>query len=134
MTEPAGRAREPAINSFLESVGELLVTAVEMAHTRLELAFLELQQGLEGLVGVLLWSLIALFGAGMGLLFGGLALVFLYWDTHRVLVAALIMLVFLLLAAFAAAVVRGQLRAQRALFATTLTELNKDRAVIKVPP
>jgi uncharacterized membrane protein YqjE len=134
MTEPAGRAREPAINSFLESVGELLVTAVEMAHTRLELAFLELQQGLEGLVGVLLWSLIALFGAGMGLLFGGLALVFLYWDTHRVLVAALIMLVFLLLAAIAAAVVRGQLRAQRALFATTLTELNKDRAVIKVPP
>lgn len=134
MTEPAGRAREPAINSFLESVGELLVTAVEMAHTRLELAFLELQQGLEGLVGVLLWSLIALFGAGMGLLFGGLALVFLYWDTHRVLVATLIMLVFLLLAAIAATVVRGQLRAQRALFATTMTELNKDRAVIKVPP
>jgi uncharacterized membrane protein YqjE len=108
MTEPAGRAREPAINSFLESVGELLVTAVEMAHTRLELAFLELQQGL--------------------------ALVFLYWDTHRVLVATLIMLVFLLLAAIAATVVRGQLRAQRALFATTMTELNKDRAVIKVPP
>jgi uncharacterized membrane protein YqjE len=134
MTEPAGSAREPAINSFLESVGELLVTAVEMAHTRLELAFLELQQGLEGLVAVLLWSLIALFAAGMGLLFGGLALVFLFWDTHRVLVAALIMVVFLLLAAIAAAFVRGRLRAQRALFATTLTELNKDRDFLKVPP
>jgi uncharacterized membrane protein YqjE len=134
MTEPAGRAQEPAINRFFESVGELLVTAVEMAHTRLELAFLELQQGLDGLVGVLFWSLIALFAAGMGLLFGGLALVFLYWDTHRVLVAGLIMLVFLVLAAIAAAIVRGQLRAQRALFATTLTELNKDRTLIKLPP
>jgi len=134
MTEPSGRAHESAINSFLESVGELLVTAMEMAHTRLELAFLELQQGLEGLVGVLLWSLIALFAAGLGLLFGGLALVFLFWDTHRVLVAALIMLLFLLLAAIAAAIVRGKLRAQRALFATTVTELNKDRELIKVPP
>jgi len=134
MTEPAGTARDPPINSFLESVGELLVTAVEMAHTRLELAFLELQQGLEGLVAVLLWALIALLAAGMGLLFGGLALVFLFWDTHRVLVAALIMVLFLALAAIASAVVGGKLRAQRSLFATTLTELGKDRGFIKPPP
>ena len=134
MTEPAGRAHDPPINSFLESVGELLVTAVEMAHTRLELVFLELQQGLEGLVAVLLWALIALLAAGMGLLFGGLALVFLFWDTHRVLVAALIMVLFLALAAIASAVVGGKLRAQRSLFATTLTELGKDRGFIKPPP
>ena len=105
-----------------------------MAHTRLELAFLELQQGLEGLVAVLLWALIALLAAGMGLLFGGLALVFLFWDTHRVLVAALIMVLFLVLAAIASAVVGGKLRAQRSLFATTLTELGKDRGFIKPPP
>jgi len=134
MTEPAGTARDPPINSFLESVGELLVTAVEMAHTRLELVFLELQQGLEGLVAVLLWAVIALLAAGMGLLFGGLVLVFLFWDTHRVLVAALIMVLFLVLAAIASAVVGGKLRAQRSLFATTLTELGKDRGFIKPPP
>jgi len=51
-----------------------------------------------------------------------------------VLVAALIMVVFGVLAAIASAVVRGKLRAQRSLFATTLTELGKDRGFIKPPP
>jgi uncharacterized membrane protein YqjE len=134
MTEPAGSTRNPSINSFLESVGELLVTAVEMAHTRLELVFLELQQGIESLVGVVLWALIALIAGGMGLLFGGLALIFVFWDTHRVLVASLLMAAFLLCAAIAAGVVRGKLREQRSLFATTLTELSKDRGFLKAPP
>ncbi|HXL96983.1 MAG TPA: hypothetical protein VN925_01315, partial [Steroidobacteraceae bacterium] len=98
MIEPPGRSHQPPISGFLDSVGQLVVTAVEMVHTRLELIFTELQEGLEGLLGLVLWSLIALFAGGMGLLFGGLALIFVFWDTHRVLVAALIMCAFLLLA------------------------------------
>jgi uncharacterized membrane protein YqjE len=134
MTEPTGRSHDPPISGFLDSVGLLVVTAVEMAHTRLELVFTELQEGLEGLVGVVVWSMIALLAGGMGLLFGGLALIFVFWDTHRVLVAALIMAAFLLLAAAATSVVRGKLRMQRSLFATTLVELAKDRGLIKAPP
>jgi uncharacterized membrane protein YqjE len=67
-------------------------------------------------------------------LFGGLALVFVFWDSHRVLAAVLVMCVFLLLAAAAAGVVLARLRAQRSLFATTLAELAKDRAIVKAPP
>ena len=63
-----------------------------------------------------------------------LALIFEFWDTHRVLVAVLIMGVFVLLTAVAARVVLAKLRAQRSLFATTLAELAKDRAALRAPP
>jgi uncharacterized membrane protein YqjE len=134
MTEPPGRSPEARVNGFLDAVGRLVVAGLEMAHTRLELVFLELQEGLEGLVGVVLWLLTALFAAGLGLVFGGLTLIFVFWDSHRVLVTALIMSVFLLLAVAAARVVQAKLRAQRSLFATTLTELAKDRGILKAPP
>ena len=89
---------------------------------------------MEGLVGLMLWSLVALLAGGMGLLFGGLALIFVFWDTHRVLVAALIMCAFLLVAAIASKVALAKVRLQRSVFATTLTELAKDRELLKAPP
>jgi uncharacterized membrane protein YqjE len=134
MTDPPRRSQPTPIRGFLDSVGELLITAVEMAHTRLELLFTELHEALEGLVGLLLWSLVALLAGGMGLLFGGLALIFAFWDTHRVLVAALIMCAFLLLAFVATRVVLIRVRVQRGLFSTTLSELAKDREILKAPP
>jgi uncharacterized membrane protein YqjE len=134
MTDPSGRSQPTAISSFLDSVGQLVITAMEMAQTRVELIFTELQEGLEGLVGLVLWSLIALMAGAMGLLFGGLALIFVFWDTHRVLVAALIMAAFLVLALSATSVVLGRVRRQRSLFATTLTELAKDREFLRAPP
>lgn len=135
MTDSSGRSAPPAVSGFLDSVGQLVVTAVEMVHTRIELIFTEFQEAVEGLVGLLLWWFIALIAAGLGLLFAGLALIFVFWDTHRVLVAALIMCVFLLLAAIASRIALAKVRVQRTLFATTLTELAKDRGlVIKSPP
>ena len=85
-------------------------------------------------VTITVMPLVALLAAAVGLVFGGLALVFVFWDTHRVLVAALVMGAFLLLAAAATRVVLGKLRLQRGLFTTTLTELAKDRAMLKAPP
>jgi uncharacterized membrane protein YqjE len=134
MSDPPGRSQQPPISGFLESVGQLLITAVEMVHTRLELVFTELQEGLEGLVGQVLWLLTAVIAGGLGLLFGGLALIFVFWDSHRVLVAVLVMCAFLLLAAVASRVVLAKLRVQRTMFSTTLIELAKDRAILKAPP
>jgi uncharacterized membrane protein YqjE len=134
MTELPGESQQSRISGFLDSVGQLFITALEMVQTRLELVFTELQEGLEGLVGQVLWLLSALLAAGLGLLFGGLALIFVFWDSHRVLVAVLLMCMFLLLAAAATGVMVAKLRMQRSLFATTLTELAKDRAILKAPP
>jgi uncharacterized membrane protein YqjE len=134
MTELPGESQQSRINGFLDSVGQLFVTALEMVHTRLELLFTELQEAMESLVGLVLWLLSALLATVLGLMFGGLALVFVFWDSHRVLAAVLVMCVFLLLAAAAAGVVLARLREQRSLFATTLAELAKDRAIVKAPP
>ncbi|HEX2788963.1 MAG TPA: phage holin family protein [Steroidobacteraceae bacterium] len=134
MTELPGESQQSRISGFLDSVGQLFITALEMVQTRLELVFTELQEGLEALVGQVLWLLSALLAAGLGLLFGGLALIFVFWDSHRVLVAVLLMCMFLLLAAVATGVMVAKLRMQRSLFATTLTELAKDRAILKAPP
>jgi uncharacterized membrane protein YqjE len=133
MIESPGRSPEPPISGFLSSVGQLVMTALEMAHTRLELAFLELHEGLESLVGLLLWSLIAVLAGGMGLLFGGLALIFVFWDTHRILVAVLLMVGFLLLAAFAAWAALAKMQVQRSLFSATMSELAKDRTALRPP-
>lgn len=133
MTDPAGRPPEQPIKRFLDSVGQLVITAVEMVQTRLELIVIELQEGLEGLVGLIVWWLVALAAAALGLLFGGLTLIFVFWDTHRVLVAALVMCAFLLLAAVASRLALAKLRLQRTLFTTTMTELAKDRAFLKAP-
>jgi uncharacterized membrane protein YqjE len=83
---------------------------------------------------VVLWALSALMAAVLALLFGGLALVFVFWDSNRVLAAVLVMCGFVVLAAAAGLVVLAKLRAQRSLFSTTLTELAKDSAIIKAPP
>jgi uncharacterized membrane protein YqjE len=134
MTELPGESQQSRISGFLDSVGQLVVTALEMAYTRLELVFTELQEGMESLVGLVLWLLSALLATVLGLLFGGLALIFVFWDTHRVLAAVLVMCAFLLLAAAATGIVLARLRVQRSLFATTLGELAKDRAILKAPP
>lgn len=135
MTEVSGESQQSRISGFLDSVGQLFVTALEMVHTRLELVFTELQEGMESLLGLVVWVLSALMAAALALLFGGLALVFVFWDSHRVLAAVLVMCAFLLVAVAATGVVLAKLRTQRSLFSTTLSELAKDRAIIiKAPP
>jgi uncharacterized membrane protein YqjE len=134
MIESPGRPAEPRLSGFLNSVGQLAMTALEMAHTRLELAFLELQEGLESLVSLVLWAAIAVLAAFMGLLFGGLALIFAFWDTHRILVAVLLMVGFLLLATLAAWAALAKVQLQRNLFGATLGELAKDRTIVGPVP
>lgn len=134
MTELSGESQQSRISGFLDSVGQLFVTALEMVHTRLELVFTELQEGMESLLGLVLWVLSALMAGALALLFGGLALVFVFWDSHRVLAAVLVMCAFVVVAVAATGVVLAKLRTQRSLFSTTLTELAKDRAIIKAPP
>jgi uncharacterized membrane protein YqjE len=118
--EPAGPGLLSALGSSLAALGELL-------FSRVELLLLDLQDGVEALGRALLWAFVALMAAGLGLLIGALALIFAFWDTHRVLVSLLVMGGFFLLALLAGLAVRAQLRAQRALFGASLEELMRDR-------
>jgi uncharacterized membrane protein YqjE len=130
--EGPASAPQARVNEFVTSVGRLLATLIEMAYTRLELIFVELQEWVEGLVGVILWGLVAVFAAGASLLLGALALIFAFWDTHRVLVSLLVTGAFLVVTIGSAWMAVTRLRAQRSLLVSTLNEFAKDRELLKV--
>lgn len=129
--EGPAKPTESRVNQFLASLSQLLVTLVEMTYTRLELILVELQEWFEGLISVVLWGLVAIFAAGASLLLGALALIFAFWDTHRVLVSLLVMGAFLLVTLGSVWMMAIKLRAQRTLFASTLNEFAKDRELMK---
>jgi uncharacterized membrane protein YqjE len=117
----------PAPGGLLSALANAFASLGELVFSRIELLLLDLQDGVDALGRVLLLAFVALMAAGMGLLIGALALIFAFWDTHRLLVSLLVMGAFFLLALLAALAVRAQLRTQRALFAASLEEFMRDR-------
>lgn len=127
---PPGRASGgllSALSGALGALGGLLLS-------RFELLLLDLQDGVNSVGRVLLLALISLLAASLGLLVGALALIFAFWDTHRLLVSVLVVGGFFLLALLAGVAARSQLRAQRALFSASLEEFVRDREFFRHRP
>jgi uncharacterized membrane protein YqjE len=129
-SQPSG----PAPGGLLASLAAALASLGELLFSRFELLLLDLQDGVDALARMLLLAFVALMAAGMGLLIGALALIFAFWDTHRLLVSLLVMGAFFLLALIAALAMRAQLRSQRALFAASLEEFVRDREYFRPRP
>ncbi|PZN33541.1 MAG: hypothetical protein DIU71_04825 [Proteobacteria bacterium] len=125
--EPPYAGRRSAAGGLLKSLGNMLGTLVQIVHTRLELLTTELQQEIHSAAILLLWAFVAAFAAMMTLFLGALTVIFVFWDTHR-LAAALVMVAgFGALAVIAAMVLIYKLRTRPPLLDATLTELAKDR-------
>lgn len=116
---------------LLDSLGALLATAIGIGRTRLELLSVELQEELRRVAGLLAWALIGLLAAGWALLFAGLAIVFAFWDTHRVLAAVGVMAAWAALAVVAGVVIRARIRSRPRFLAATLGELARDEAALR---
>jgi uncharacterized membrane protein YqjE len=101
---------------------------VAIAQTRLELLSTELQEEVHHAAGILVWSAIAVLAAGIGLFTLTLLVVFIFWDTHRVLAAVVMTSAFFVIAAAAALVLRAKIRSKPRLLDATLAELSRDRA------
>jgi len=108
-------------------VKALAMTLLAIAHTRLELLSVDLEEEWVRLSSILIWTFAALFFAGLGLIFAILFLVLLLWDTHRLLALGIPAILFLLVAALSWLVVRGKYRSKPRLLAASLAELAKDR-------
>jgi uncharacterized membrane protein YqjE len=126
MTRSESEAAGP-ISGLFASLKGALSTLLAIAQTRLEIISTELQEQVARAAELLLWAFIALFAAGVGLLLGAVLLIIVFWDTHRVLVSALVTGFFLLLAVTAVVVLRAKLRQRPRLFAATMAELARDR-------
>jgi uncharacterized membrane protein YqjE len=111
---------------LFDSLKVLAATLLAIAHTRLELLSTELEEERVRLSSMLVWTLVALFCAGLGVVLATLFVVLALWDTHRLLALGIPAILFLLGAALAGLVVRGKARAKPRLFAASLTELSRD--------
>ena len=124
--------REPGpIGSLLRSLANLAATFVGVAHTRLELFTTELQQEMHRVAEIMVWTVIALLAAGIGLFLAALVIVFVFWDTHRVLASIVVTSVFFLIAVVALVVLRVKIKSRPPLLEGTLAELATDASSLK---
>ena len=113
-------------NGLFGSLKTLTSTLVAIGRTRLELLSVDIEEERAWLGSMLVWTLVALFCAGLSIVLAILLIVVLWWDTHRLMAIGISMLVLMLCAALAGKVVLDKARAKPRLFAGSLAELSKD--------
>jgi uncharacterized membrane protein YqjE len=112
------------------SLRRTLASVLALAHTRLDLAVTELEEQRERLLALLLWGVGAVVLSAAAFLLCGLALVAIFWDTHRLLVTGLIGAVSLVAAAVAIVGFRARAKARPRLLQSTLAELARDHETL----
>jgi len=108
----------------------MLATAVGIAQTRLELLTTELQEEVHRVAEIMVWTAVALLAAGVGLFLLALLVIFVFWDTHRIIASIAVTAAFFLIAIVAALVLRAKVRGKPPMLDATLAELKKDRETL----
>lgn len=129
-----GSEQQRAEGPLFATVRRLLATLLAIAQTRLELVTTELQEEMQRAATVVLWALLALFFASLGVLMLALTLLIVFWEEHRLLAAALICAGFLLAAMVLGLRARALLQARTGLLAGSLAELRRDREALERHP
>jgi len=112
------------------AVTRMVKTLRDAAENRIELFLVEWQEERLRLLDALWLMMVGTICALMALLMITLAIVVIFWDTHRVLVLALLTLAYAGAAAVAFTRLHSRLRRWRA-FAATLEQIKKDKACFK---
>jgi uncharacterized membrane protein YqjE len=117
----------PQVGLF-DSLKALLATMFGIAHTRVELISIEVEEQFARLASLLVWGLVALFFAFTGVMLSAIAFIVVFWDSNRVLAAAGLAAAFVLLAVIAVLGFIARAKARPRLFKASLDELAKDRS------
>lgn len=116
---------------LFEGLRTLLASMLQLLHTRVELLTTELQEQVQRLLWLFVWTTVALFCAGFALLMLCITVLIAFWDGHRLLAAGCLtggMLVLLLAALLA---LRAQWRAGPRWLGASLDELQRDADVLR---
>lgn len=105
----------------------LVAAAIAAVATRLELASVELEIHLLGIVRVMLWGLAAMLCTLAALGFGLVALIAALWDTHRMLALVTGALSFVVLAVVCGFFGVRAFRSLPVLLSGTLSQLDADQ-------
>ena len=117
--------------AIIQSLARLSATLVGILHTRLELMSVEIEEELTRFSSYLLWSLLALFCAGVAVLLLILLLLAAFWDTHRFMVIWALLGVFFSAAVGLAWWLRYSMLNKPRLLADSLAELKKDACALR---
>ena len=124
----------PPAAGLIASLQRLFATLIELAHTRLELVSVEIEEQIESAVALLLWGMAAIFFGSLTVLLLAFLIVIAFWDDHRLLAAGLVTAAFAVAAVIAAFVVRARLANRPRFFAATAGELKLDAAALDRDP
>ena len=122
----------PAGGGLFSSVTRIFQTLRDIVVNRVELFLTELKEERLRLFDALLLAAIAIVCAGMTLVMLTLTVVVIFWDTHRLLVLALVTVAYAASAVVALMKLRSRLQHWRA-FSATLEQLKKDRLCLQKP-
>lgn len=117
----------PSATGLLQSLSRFSGTLLGVLHTRMELLRTELQEEVQHTAKLAIWLFVAAFAGLMALFLAALAVIFAFWETHRVLTSIVMVCMFAIIAIAAALVARHRLRTKPPMLDATLAELAKDR-------
>jgi uncharacterized membrane protein YqjE len=112
---------------LLESLTILAGTLVAIAHTRLDLLSVDLEEERAHLLSLLVLTLAALLCLGIGVVLATILLVVAFWDTHRLLALGALAGFYLVIGMGVWAFALHKASTKPRLFAASLSELFKDR-------
>ena len=134
MAEKQSSSRPSAGLGLFDSAKALLGTLIGIVHNRLELLSTELHEEIGRVALMLLWGAVALFFAFLAVAFIALLILIAFWDDHRMLVAGLLAVAFVVLALVSGFAAREQIAAKPRPFDASLNELAKDREELTPKP
>ena len=104
----------------------ILSLLMSMISTRLELAAIDVENHAQATLAALLTAFVAVVLGLIAFSFVGVAVIVVFWDTHRIAAATGVTLCYAMLAAFVALRARACWYSRPAAFAGTLHELELD--------
>jgi uncharacterized membrane protein YqjE len=119
-----------APHGILDSLRRVLSTVIELLYTRAELFTTEVEEEIHRAAGLLVWSLVAVVAGGFAVLLLSLTIVIAFWDSHRLLAACGVTLLFTAIFATALLTLRTRIKSRPPLLAETLAELRRDREAL----
>lgn len=125
------KTRSDSSSGWSEALKRFAAVLVQGLEYRLDLLFLEFQEEKQRLLGALLLAMSAAFAAFLGFLSLNVLLILLFWDTHRILVVALMCLFYIAVALSIVFWLRQRLRTDPNPFSTSLSELRKDLSFVE---
>jgi uncharacterized membrane protein YqjE len=112
------------------SLSTFATTLVNVAHTRLELLSTDLEEDRERLFSLVALYLIATFCLVVGLVIAIILIVFILWESHRLLALSLVAGFFLLMGFGICSFAMHKAKTKPRLFSASLSELLKDQQVL----